>query len=321
MERSVANQADSPASQEASQEDAPVTGGGRRAFSIDPLDRQRILILVAVVLISLVLRVVTWDVIADGGQGRFVRTALLGGIAAVVIWGLIRVQTSVRSWLPLICALLVLFAGDAIHYIRLLNPITRGGPVIGFTSTFSDEVALRRQWDVETNGGGRVSVESGMARIESPSGGSAYVIARLPEQPDVLKNWWLPVGLIERERAERLTWLGAVQRTGNFYVVAEIKHLLIQVVGYGLHITYPNASNAAVGHEIQTPIVGDGQPHDWRVTRQNGEIKLDIDGKQLWTAPAREPLDQVRLGDPRTDREHGGTLRLQSVSYAVSLSR
>jgi hypothetical protein len=160
-----------------------------------------------------------------------------------------------------------------------------------------------------------------MARIESPPGGPAYVIARLGEQPDVLKNWWLPVGLIERERAERLTWRGSVQRTGGYYVVTEIKHLLIQAVSYGLHITYPNANNAATGHEIQTPIVADGQPHEWRLTRQNGEIKLDIDGKQLWTAPAREPLDQVRLGDPRSDREHAGTLRLQSVSYEVLLSR
>ncbi|HEU5317084.1 MAG TPA: hypothetical protein VFX49_13325 [Chloroflexota bacterium] len=287
----------------------------------DPRDRRSVIIFAAVVLLAVILRVGTWDPVADGARGRFAKTAVLGAVAAGTVWLLVRVQSRPGSPVPLVCALLVLFTGDAVHYLRLTNPITRGAPVVSLDTAFTDEAAARRGWDLETAGGGRIAAEGGALRLESPPGGSAYVIARLPEPPDVLKTWWLPVGLMDRERSERVTWRAGVQRTGGFYAVVEIRRLLVQVVSYGLHVTYPDQNNTQRGTEINHPIGTDGQPHDWRLTRARGEITLDLDGRQVWKAPEREAINQVRLGDSKTDPAHGGVMRLERASYASSLIR
>jgi hypothetical protein len=289
--------------------------------SIDPRDRRTVAILAAILLVAVVLRVATWDPIADGARGRFAKTAVLGAVAAGTVWLLVRVQAAPSSRVPIACALLVLFTGDAVHYLRLANPITRGAPVVSLDTTFTDEAAARRGWDLESASGGRIAADGGALRLESPPGGSAYVIARLPEPPDVLKTWWLPVGLMDRERSEIVTWRASVQRTGAFYAVVEVRRLLVQVVNYGLHVTYPDQNNTQRGTEINHPIGVDSQAHDWRVTRARGEVSLDLDGRQVWKAPEREALNQVRLGDSKTDSAHGGVMRLERASYASSLIR
>ena len=295
--------------------------GVRLLRELDPADRRTLVILAGVVLVSLALRVVTWDVIADGGRSRYVKTAILGAVAACTVWGLIRVQTPPTSLVPLLCGLAVLFAGDAVHYMRLLNPITRGAPVISLDTVFKDDLSARTQWSVETSAGGRATFEGGALRLESPAGGNAYAIARIGAPPDPLQRWWLPVGLLERERDERITWRASVQRAGGFYVVAEMRRLLIQAVSYGVHVSYPDQNNTLRGNEIQHPVGSDGQPHDWGVVRNGREIELDIDGKQVWKAPDREPLNQVRLGESKSDSAHAGTMRLERATYAATLNR
>lgn len=295
--------------------------GVRTLRSFSPADRRTLVILGVVVLLSLALRIATWDPIADGARARYVKTAVLGAVAACTVWGLIRIQMPPTSRVPLLCALAVLFAGDAVHYARLLNPITRGAPVVAVNSNFTDELSARAQWAIETSNGGKVAVESGALRLESPPGGNAYAIARIAQPPNPLERWWLPVGLLDRERDERISWRASVQRTGTFYVVAELRRLLIQVVGYGVHVTYPDQNNTLRGNEIQHPVGTDGQVHDWVVTRDGREITLEIDGQIAWKSPDREPLNQVRLGESKSDSAHAGTMRLERASYAATLNR
>jgi hypothetical protein len=289
--------------------------------ALSPADRRALLLLVGLVAVSLVLRILTWDVVADGPRARFVKTAILGAAAASTVWALIRVQTKAASRVPLVCAVIVLVSGDVVHYLRLANPITRGGPIVALETSFGDEAEARRSWDFETSGSGRISAESGALRLESGPGASAYVIARLAAPPDVLQRWWLPVGLIDRERDERIAWRAAVQRTGSFYAVIELRRLLVQVVSYGLHVTYPDENNNQRGSEITHPVGSDGQPHDWRLTRGRGEVSLELDGRQVWKAPAREAFNQLRLGDSKSDPAHGGSMRLERASYASTLVR
>src|SRR5436190_2341591 len=306
----------------ASAGDAPATAAADLGRGwLGAADRRMVVALLVVIAVSVGLRLLTWNEIADGAHARYVKTALFGGFAAVAVWFLIRIQTSPLSRLPLVCAVLVLLSGDAIHYTRLANPITRGGPVLTFAPTLADEAAARRGFDFETGGPGRVHFEPGAAVLESPPNGTAYMIGRLGAIPDVHVNWWLPVGLAERDRDERLTWRASINRTGGFYVVTEMRQLLIQVVGYGIHITYPDERKQAKGFEIAHPVGSDGQIHQWELSRNSRQISLSLDGKQVWSAPSVEAFDQVKLGETKVDPQHGGTMRVEAVSYIATLDR
>jgi hypothetical protein len=284
------------------------------------LRERQALVLALAVLISLVLRMLTWSPIADGGHARYVKVASIGGAASVAVWTLIRVQAGPHRYLPLVSALGVLFAGDATHYVRLAHPIAHGAPVASLTSTFVDEAAVRRQWDFQTDRGGRLAIEPGAVVLESPPGATAFVRARLPTIPDVHLQWWLPVALAEQDPSERLTWRGVVSRTGRFYVMAEVRHLLVQAVSYGLHVTYPDERRTLTGHQIQTSSTLDGAVHEWRMTRNQGQLTLAVDGAPLWSAPQQEDLAQIRLGETRADATHGGSMRLEFVEYSATLS-
>jgi hypothetical protein len=299
----------------------PVPGDPALAGLLHRQDLRRLGITLAVIIASAALRLLTYNVVADGGHPRYVKTVLIGAGAAAVVWWLVRVQTGRRSWLPLAAAVAVLLSGDAVHYVRLANPITRGGPVLAFSTTFADETAVRRQWDVETTGGGTVTFSRGAMLLQSPPRATAYAIARIGTVPDVRISWWLPVGLAERERTERLAWRATVDRTGEYYVVTEIRHLLIQAVGYGIHVTYPDEKDAPRGYEIPHPAGNDRQPHDWLLVRDTRQLSLSIDGKVVWSAPQREELGQVKLGETHVDPLHGGSMRVESVSYVAALDR
>ncbi|HXI16087.1 MAG TPA: hypothetical protein VNM48_06935, partial [Chloroflexota bacterium] len=296
-------------------------GAQRWPRSSDPALRRQLLIVAALIAVSVALRALSWDPIADGGRSRYLKSVAIAGVSAAAVWGLVWLQAGARSWLPTICAALLLVAGDAIHYVRLANPITRGAAIMAVSGSFVDEAAVRQQWDIETGNGGRVRFEDGAIILESPPGGVAHIGAKLGKLPDVGFNWWLPIGLADRERVEELTWRARITRTGGYYVVAELRSILVQLVPYGIHITYPDERNALRGHEVQHSAGSDGQMHEWRLVRDARDVSLHLDGKTVWSAPQRGELNQLKLGETKTDREHGGTMRIELASYVTSLDR
>ena len=287
---------------------------------VSPRDWRQLALLSALIVVSVALRVLTWDPVADGGQSRFVKVTLFAAACSFVIWFLVRLQTVPGSRIPFLCAAALLLSGDAIHYVRRAHPITQGAPVVAVSVPFSDEASVRRGWDVELDGG-QARFESGAVVLNSPAGAAAYLSARIPRVPDVAADWWLPAGLADRQRTERMTWRASVERTGGFYVVLEAARLLVQAVPYGLHITYPDERDQARGHEVQLPAINDGRPHDWLLVRDSRQTALSFDGRQVWSAPARGELNQMRLGETKRDAQHGGTMRVETASYAVALER
>lgn len=285
------------------------------------VDRREVLVLGAILAVSVLLRLLTWNAVADGPRGAYLKTTLFGAAAAVAVWALVRVQASRGSWVPVIAAAAVLLSGDAVHYVRLANPIARGGPVQSFKATFEDPVAARRQWYVEEGGDGKAQFERGYLMLNTPPNSTAFIVARLEGSTDMGTRWWLPVALAKDEPREELAWRASINRTGDFLVITEVQNLLIQAVGYGLHITYPDERGTAKGNEVAQSTVQDGRPHDWKVTRDSREIVLYIDGNRTWAAPQKGPLRQLKLGETKIDPNHGGTVRLESVSYASYLER
>lgn len=284
-----------------------------------PLVLRSFLVILAIVVVLVGLRVVTWNEVADGARSRYLKTALFGGASTMVVWFLVLLQTGARSNLPVWCAAAVLVAGDAVHYIRLAHPITRGGAVVAFEATFAQGRPLDATWEVETANGGTATVEGTTAVLTAGPSGTAYLLAKMGKDPDVREQWWLPLGLATIERSERLSWRGTVERTGGYLVLMEIRNLFIQAVPYGVHVTYPDASKKVTGTEIQTHVTLDGKPHDWEIVRDPKEIRLRVDGQEVWKAQQQGPLDQLKLGETKRDAAHGGTLRIERASYRRTL--
>jgi len=279
----------------------------------------------AIVLVATVilvgLRVLTWNEIADGARSRYVKTAIFGGASAMMVWFLVLLQVGAQKRWPVYCAVAVMLAGDAVHYVRLANPIVRGGPVVAFNATFASATPLDGQWEVETANGGTAKVDGSTAVLTAGPSGSSYILARLPKEPDVRESWWLPLGLATLEREETLSWRAQIDRTGGYLVVTETGNLLIQAVPYGLHITYPDASKKAAGNEIQTQATLDGKMHDWVLTRGRDELKLTIDGADVWKTSQQGPLRQLKLGETKRDAEHGGTIRVERATFRRQIAQ
>ena len=275
----------------------------------------------ALVVLAVASRLVTWDPIAHGNRARHVRVTLVGGVAAAAVALGARALIGPTSRAPLLWIAGVVLAADLAHYSRLLHPIARGAPVVTAGADLRDDTALRRTWDVETSGAGTARVTGGALTLESPPGASAFLASRVPSLPDAQRNWLLPVGLLERERTERLAWRAAVHRTGDFYVIAELRRLLIQSVPYGIHVTYPDERDQLRGHEIALSAAADGGPHDWLIERTATQVALSIDGRPVWSAAAREPITQARLGETKRDTAHAGSMRIEQVFFAIALDR
>jgi hypothetical protein len=215
----------------------------------------------------------------------------------------------------------VLIAGDAVHYVRLVNPIVRGGALVSFDATFAEGRPLDASWEVETANGGTAKVEGTTAVLGVGPSATAYITAKLKKDPDIRENWWLPLGLATLERTETINWRAAVERSGEYLVLVEVRNLLIQAVPYGVHVTYPDASKKVTGNEIQTQVTLDGKPHDWEIVRDLTEIRLRVDGNDIWKAQQQGPLEQLKLGETKRDAAHGGTLRIEKASYRRGLVR
>ena len=275
----------------------------------------------ALIALGVAARLLTWDPIAHGDRARHVKVTLVGGAAAVAVAAVARRQLGPRSRAPLLWSCAVLLAADVPHYARFAHPIARGGSLVAVAVDLRDRTSVPPELEVVTSGAGSARVAAGALTLESPAGSTAYVTARVPAPPDAQRNWLLPVGLLERERRERVEWRGAIRRTGAFFVIAELRRLLLQSVGAGLHVTYPDERDQMRGFEVALSAVGDGNYHDWVVERSPSHVAVTVDGQRVWSAAPREPITQVRLGESRSDPQHGGTLALERASYAVSLVR
>ena len=275
--------------------------------------------LVALVIgVSSLLRLITYHPIADGTWSRYVKLVLVGAVSTAVVWVLVRVQTT-RTLVPLVAALSVLLAGDAVHYVRRVHPVTRGGPIREFAAALTSEATARSQWDFTTSGAGQVAFDGTGVRLSSPAGSTAFMEAKLPPALQWGSAWWLPVGLGERERTEVIAWRATIRRERTYFVVLDVPPLLIQAVPYGVHVTYPDAAGVLRGHEVSHPIGQDGLAHEWRISRDSSTVRLSLDGREVWTAPQRGEIKQLRLGETRSDPEHAGEMVLQHASFSNRL--
>lgn len=317
------------------------------------------IVLLGLCAVSVALRLVTYDRWADGDLVLYALAAAVPVVGAFAAWGLARVQTTPRALLPWFAALLVLVPGDVTHYLRRLHPSTLAGQLeVVLTDEFSGPAGAAgtgRQadaarspmpaapvglaplttpsspagaapapdrWIVEVKPGASVSVQDGELRIENAPRAVGFVGLVLPDRSQTSgRQRWQPVGPYRDAAAEWVEWGGAVRRDGAFYVMLDVRRLLLQATAYGLHITYPGRDQKLTEYHVEFPEVNDGRAHQFRLER-NGELaRLYVDGGAVWVQPDAGPWEFVRFGETRSDELHGGTLRLTRVQYGRRYER
>ncbi|MGH2370700.1 MAG: hypothetical protein ACRDI2_21190 [Chloroflexota bacterium] len=263
----------------------------------------------------------THDPIADGPFAVYARGLAVAAGATVWVWAMLAAQFGPRSAGPLLAGLVVFGAASGLHYWRLSRPLLHGAPVVALASSFAGDLATegesapwRRQWDVETSGGGMVAPDGGALRLTSVPGGVAYVRAKVPPSAPPAA-WWLPVGMDQLTLVETATWRAAVLRQAPYLGIVQSGRLSVQVVEHGLLISAPDATGDVRATLVHERFPSDSQPHRWTLTANGQTVTLAVDGRRLWAAPRREGLDELRLGETRAEAGHGGVLLLHEASF------
>jgi hypothetical protein len=92
--------------------------------------------------------------------------------------------------------------------------------------------------------------------------------------------------------------------------------LRIQLTSAGIMITAPDGSGDVSERTMTTPVVTDGIAHHWQLTAEPARTTVSIDGNELWSIPRSAQVDTAfTIGDASGDREHGGSLTVQRLSY------
>ncbi|MBI3970095.1 MAG: hypothetical protein HY332_02295 [Chloroflexi bacterium] len=263
----------------------------------------------------------TYDPVADGPFDLYGRSVLIAAAAAAIVWMLLVVQYGLRSFVPVAASCVVIVAPHALHYWRITNPLLDGMPVLSISDSFARSDAPMRNWEVEASGGGSVTAEAEGLRLASGPRGVAYVRARLNQETQLLDRWRLPMALSAMQRVDEVTWRAAIQRDEAYFGVFQSKRFSIQAVRQGLLITYLDQRGDVTAAAINETFPTDGRPHTWKLVADGTSLTLWIDGRLLWSAPQREPLEEIRLGETRAEPEHGGSMLLSEASYVRRLLR
>jgi hypothetical protein len=120
-----------------------------------------------------------------------------------------------------------------------------------------------------------------------------------------------------------LAWTAEIAPTGRFFVLLDTGSLQAQLQMEGaqtsLLVTFapPGAGRQERTQTVSLPPAAGYR--QWTLTRADGQIRLELDGQDVLVAPDAGSFHYLRLGETRTDAEHGGTLRLRALRYTRTL--
>ena len=263
----------------------------------------------------------TYQPVADGDWGGYLRLALFLAGLSLVAYGALRRRYQLLSPWPLAGLLLVLGAGGSLHTLRLAHPVRFGAPLAGLDDRFTGGTLDPRRWQISAPAPARVAVADGVLRLTTPPRVAAFAELTLPpggrEQAWWLRppaSLWLPATFDLSHVAESLTWESAVSRDLDFFVLLDTRPLLLQLTRYGLHLSRSVDSDVAAT-EVALPALAAGGTHTWQVIRDPSDGTVFVDGRLIWQGHGIGRLEYVRFGETRTDERHGGTLELRHVRY------
>jgi hypothetical protein len=236
--------------------------------------------------------------------------ALAAGVAAggLVVWWC-AAPLAGRLWLALPLALAVVLPAPAVHATRLSERRAEVGGSLGAL------VEYGRVLVPVLNGEGSFSIGEDALELRAPSGSTAFVDVRWPADPG--QDWRLPRALVtpaHARRREEIVWRASVDLDQRYLVLAEAGEVSIQVTDWGVLVTAPDASGDVKGESVPLSVAGAG-PVEWALFRDGGRIRLLAGGRQVWSGVDTGSLAPTRIGETRSDAEHGGRLRLFGLRF------
>jgi hypothetical protein len=253
----------------------------------------------------------------DGPLGPFCLALGLGLLTATLVafWWTNAFRPPHPVWLGLPLAVLASLPAPAVHGARLLGARAEVGGALGLP------VEYGRALTPVLQGEGTFGVTPDGLDLNAPPGSAAYVEVRWPSDPAV--EWRLPRALVAPDsahRREEVAWRADVQVDNRYFVLAEAGKVNVQMVDWGgaqdrgLLVTAPDERGVPKGESVSVSI-SPGQVVEWSLRREDGRVRLLSDGREVWSGADAGPLAPTRIGETRTDREHGGRLRLAGVRF------
>jgi len=136
-----------------------------------------------------------------------------------------------------------------------------------------------------------------------------------------LGRWDLPRALVTDGLApiiEEVIFTASVERDGVYFVLLEAGRLVVQVTSWGLLAMLPRQDGQLQSNDVSLESVN-GAWHTWAVRAEAGRLSLSRDGQEVFSTRHAGEVTPISLGATRTDREHGGRMRLRSVEYRRTL--
>jgi LysM repeat protein len=276
----------------------------------------------AVAFLSSAFRLATYDPFADGPWPRHVAATILGLAIAALVWWIVHRRLEGQSVLPAVAALVVMWAGDAVHLARWLHPLTREGSVAMVSGAPYGSSLPRDRWTAHAAGDTDIHVSGGRLLLRSGPNSAGAVDLNLTKEGNG-RGWMSTIrrALLPVEHGDwltkRLTWTAAVQLSGQYYVIAELMQpgVRIQATPWGVNVMSPNPAGGLSETNLVVADIGNGAIHTWTFEWSPVRLGLYMDGRLLWEGPSGPPITFVRFGDQTRDALHGGAMQVWSVQY------
>lgn len=268
-------------------------------------------------IVSVAVRLMTYDVVADGSYEAYVRSVVIAAVSAIIVAVLLAWQFTPAYVWAAAGLILTLLPGDAWHYARLWSTGQFTQEKVIFESTFAGAALDSGRWNHELGSGATLSVTNGSVRVETSAGAIGWLEPRFEVEPPTPRPWH-PVALRERQPDYTIAWETRFRLAGQFYILVEALNrdgrlLLLQARPGDWHLTHPTADGQAVGTEIRDPAPSPSEWHQLTLKFGPSGTSLAIDGREVWSGMPLEFLKRVRFGETRSDDLHGGEMEVRRV--------
>ncbi len=269
-------------------------------------------------LLSVVARLMTYNVVADGSHDSYVRSVVIAGVSAIIVAVLLAWQFTPAYVWAMAGLILTLLPGDAWHYVRLWSAGQSTQEQVVFEGPFAGAALDPARWDRELGSGATLAVADGAVRVVTPAGSIGWIEPRFDLERPIIPRPWHPAALRERQPDYTIAWETRFQLAGQFYILVEALNrdgrlLLLQARSGDWHLTHPTADGQTMGTEIRDPVPSPSEWHQLILKFGPSGTSLAIDGREVWSSIPLEHLKRVRFGETRSDDLHGGEMELRRV--------
>ncbi|HEU5315419.1 MAG TPA: hypothetical protein VFX49_04875 [Chloroflexota bacterium] len=255
---------------------------------------------------------------ADGPRETFA-FALAAGLAAaaLLVWWAAGEETPAWASRGATAAgITIALLPALVHGVRVANADA------AVLAELPEPIAFGRVVSPTLRGESTFSAEPGAVVLRAPAGSEGFLDVKRPALG--ADRWELPRALLPPGGAsalERITWSAEIERDNTYFVVLDAEPLVVQLRPFDVYVQ----TRAADGRYEEKSLPMSNNPARTRGTwsfshisgagRAGGDVHLELDGRDVWSGRLDSPPRHLRLGETRTDREHGGTLRLTALRY------